>query len=176
MLRTAFFVVDLISWETGTIPKSSLNATRFGKGNFPRLFKNELNGEPNDKGSSSACPTLESSISATSVTFRAIGPSTHKLSKGCNLRPRGTKPILGLSPTTLLKAAGVLKLPPRSFPVASQTCPLAKAAAEPPDEPPAVRPKLNGLRVTPWTGLNVCPPAHSGTLDLPTGFAPLSSN
>ncbi len=72
--------------------------------------------------------------------------------------------------------AGVRRLPPRSFPVASQTEPAASAAAEPPDDPPAVSRVSHGLRVIPKTGLNVCPPAHSGTFDFATGTAPFASS
>ena len=73
-------------------------------------------------------------------------------------------------------ANGVLKLPPRSFPVASQAWPLARAAADPPEDPPALRPVFHGLRVKPLTGLNVCPPAHSGTFDLAMGMPPRDSS
>ena len=68
------------------------------------------------------------------------------------------------------------KLPPRSLPVANQTSPLARAAAEPPEDPPALLAISQGLRVNPLTGLNVWPPAHSGTLDLATAIAPLLSS
>ena len=83
--------------------------------------------------------------------------------------------MLGRKPTILLKLAGVLRLPPKSLPVASQTCFVAKATEEPPDEPPAILFLLKGFLVTPYTGLKVCPPAHSGTFDLATGSAPFCS-
>lgn len=72
-----------------------------------------------------------------------------------NRVPRGTRPGPGRKPTMPLKAAGVLRLPPKSFPVASQTEPLASAADEPPDDPPALFLKSQGLRVIPLTGLKV---------------------
>ena len=50
------------------------------------------------------------------------------------------------------------------------------AAADPPDEPPALIPVCHGFRVAPCTGLNVLPPAHSGTLALAIAMAPLRSN
>ena len=68
------------------------------------------------------------------------------------------------------------KLPPRSLPVASQTSPLARAAPEPPEEPPALFRISQGLRVKPLTGLKVWPPAHSGTFDFATAMAPLLSS
>ena len=57
--------------------------------------------------------------------------------------------MLGRKPTILLKLAGVLRLPPKSLPVASQTCFVAKATEEPPDEPPAILFLLKGFFVTP---------------------------
>ena len=92
---------------------------------------------------------------AKSSTFRAIGPSTQSVSIDGRRIPRETRPGLGRKPTTPLNAAGVRKLPPRSFPVANQTSPLARAAADPPEEPPALLAISQGLRVNPLTGLNV---------------------
>jgi hypothetical protein len=72
------------------------------------------------------------------------------------------------------KLAGIRSEPPRHEPLASQTSPAASAAAAPPDEPPAVRSKFQGLRVMPQTGLKVWLPANSGTFDLASGIAPLA--
>ena len=58
--------------------------------------------------------------------------------------------------------------------MASGTIPAASAAPEPPEEPPALIARFQGLRVCPNTGLKVCAPAHSGTLDFPIAIAPLS--
>ena len=41
--------------------------------------------------------------------------------------------------------------PPPSPPDAIGTSPAATAAAEPPDEPPGVRSRFQGLRVVPWS-------------------------
>ena len=80
-------------------------------------------------------------------------------------------------PTTPQKPAGVRTLPPRSDPVASHTWPLARAAAEPPDEPPQVREVSHGLRVSPNTSLKVLPPApNSGVFDFATTTAPRCSS
>ena len=117
---------------------------------------------------------MASSISAKSGTLRAIGPSTHRLSKAGRPSPRGTTPGLGRRPTTPQKLAGMRKDPPRHEPLASQTSCAASAAAAPPEDPPTVRPRSQGLRVTPQTGLKVWLPANSGTLDLASGIAPLA--
>ena len=53
------------------------------------------------------------------------------------------------------------------------TWPLARAAAEPPDEPPQVREVCHGLRVSPNTSLKVCEPSpNSGVFVLPIRIAP----
>ena len=163
------------SLDIGTIPRSVLKATRRGISVFSRAPTNDAD-VSKENGSSGWWPAPASSIRATSVTFRAIGPSTQSVSKACNRLPRGTTPGPGRNPTTPLKPAGVRKLPPRSFPVASQTWPLASAAPEPPDDPPAMRPVFQGFRVKPLTGLKVCPPAHSGTFDFAMGMAPRDSS
>ena len=56
--------------------------------------------------------------------------------------------------------------PPPSLPCATATMPDATAAAEPPLEPPAERPRLHGLRVGPWlrTASVVGAMQSSGTL------------
>ena len=106
-----------------------------------------------------------------------MGPSTDRVSNGRALGPSGTRPGLGRRPTTEQKLAGILRLPPRSLPVASQTCPDARATAEPPDEPPQVIRVSHGFRVLPKTSLKVLAPApNSGVLDLPITTASLDSN
>ena len=72
-------------------------------------------------------------------------------------------------------AAGILIEPPPSVPRASGACPLATAAAAPPEEPPGVRARFHGFRVTPNSGLSVkglWP--NSGVVVLPTSTAPAS--
>src|ERR1700674_523566 len=103
---------------------------------------------------------MVSTLNARPGTVRAIGPSTQRLSNAGRLSPRGTTPGLGRNPTTPQKLAGMRSDPPRQEPLASQTSCAAKAAAAPPDDPPAVRPKFQGFRVTPHTGLKVWLPAN----------------
>ena len=51
--------------------------------------------------------------------------------------------------------------------------PVARAAADPPLDPPAVRARFHGLRVAPKTALTVLgPKANSGVLVLPMTMAP----
>ena len=86
-------------------------------------------------------------------------------------------PATACRPTTEQNDAGVRRLPPRSEPVASQTCPVASATAEPPEEPPHVRLVSHGFRVGPNTSLKVCAPApNSGVFDLASTTAPRSSS
>ena len=130
-----------------------------------------------ESGSSGCAPAMASSISAASRALRAMGPSTISPSKGRCLGPCATRPGLGRKPKTLQKLAGMRRLPPRSEPVASHTCPVASATAEPPEEPPQVLSVFHGLRVLPKTSLKVLAPApNSGVLDLPITIAPRRSS
>ena len=61
----------------------------------------------------------------------------------------GTRPRVGLSPTSPQHDAGMRIEPPPSFACATATMPLATAAAEPPLEPPGVWPSFHGLCVGP---------------------------
>ena len=61
----------------------------------------------------------------------------------------GTLPYGGLKPTTPQNDAGMRIEPPMSEPVARVAMPAARAAAEPPDEPPGLKAGFQGLRVTP---------------------------
>src|SRR5262245_29923999 len=108
-----------------------------------------------------------------SATLRPIGPSTE-----IGVHPRGrlsigTTPGDGRKPTTPHNAAGIRSDPPVSEPVQTGSMLQAKATAEPPDEPPALRRGSNGLPVAPHTALRVFAPApNSGTLVLATMMAP----
>src|SRR5260370_42008181 len=105
---------------------------------------------------------MASSMSAASVTFRAIGPATPRLSKAPGPGPCGTTPALGRKPTTEQKLAGMRRLPPRSLPLASHTSPVAGATADPPDEPPQLLAVFQGFSVRPHTSVKgVAPAANS---------------
>ena len=71
------------------------------------------------------------------------------------------------------QADGIRIDPPPSEPVASGTMPAARAAAAPPEDPPAPWSGLNGLAVGPNTALVVlADQANSGRLVLPTTTQP----
>src|SRR5215510_15934014 len=101
-------------------------------------------------------PAMRSSPKVRSAADRAMGPMTARsLSVGRagtlgGVCPRaGTKPRLGLWANTPQQWAGVRNEPPISEPNSSDTYPAASAAAEPPDDPPGVRPRSQGLLVVP---------------------------
>ncbi len=62
---------------------------------------------------------------------------------------RLTRPYVGRSPVTPVKAAGVVIEPQVSEPSAKGTSPAATAAAEPLEEPPAHASRSQGLRPGP---------------------------
>src|SRR5437868_13977031 len=97
-----------------------------------------------------------SSASAASATVRVIGPVWASDAQEGGEKPgvRGTRPKVGLTPTTPQKAAGTRIEPTPSVPMASGPQPAAIAAAAPPLEPPLVRVRFQGLRVMPDTGLS----------------------
>ena len=91
---------------------------------------------------------------AKSPAVRASGPMTEMApSESASLDrawPRlGTIPNVGLWPNTPLYAAGLRMLPPMSLPYSRPDSPAAIATADPPDDPPAVRPVSHGLLVVP---------------------------
>ena len=94
-------------------------------------------------------PAMHSKRCATSSADFPIGPAWSKLDA------KQSHPIVKLdrkwvlSPVRPHKAAGWRIEPPVSVPVASGTRRAATAAAEPPDDPPRVRVKSQGLRVLP---------------------------
>src|SRR5688500_14240052 len=102
---------------------------------------------------------------ATSATVRASGPLTLSPTAGAVGGQLGTTPGEGRKPTTLLKLPGLRSEPRVSLPSAIGSIPLARAAAAPPELPPALWVWSYGLRVGPKTGLKVWEPRpSSGTL------------
>ena len=69
----------------------------------------------------------------------------------------GTRPKVALRPVRPHMLAGIRTEPPPSVPIASGPRPAATAAPAPPDEPPGVRSRSQGLRVIPWSGESVTP-------------------
>ena len=87
--------------------------------------------------------------------------------------PIGTRPVEAFIPERPQHADGIRIEPPPSLPVASGTMPAAIAAAEPPEEPPAVCARFHGFRVVPWRAFSVreVQPC-SGVLVLPMTMQP----
>ncbi len=110
-------------------------------------------------------------MSATVRVSMPSMPSAESPSSGAGeMRPRA-----GLSPTSPQQAAGIRIEPPPSVPCATGTMPAATAAAEPPDEPPGVRPASQGLCVGPNIRASVVGRiAYSGSVVLPTMTQPAS--
>src|SRR5262245_528408 len=128
----------------------------------------------NARRSVASGPTTLSRASVMSRTLAAMGPRVGRSAQPGALRPPiGTRPSDAFIPLMPHTDEGMRIDPPPSDPVQSGTSPAAMAAAEPPDDPPAVRVRSHGLAVAPKSGLIVsalCPP--SGVLVLPTTTHP----
>src|SRR5689334_2094798 len=98
---------------------------------------------------SSTVGTERPSNDAHPSTDSAIGPAWSNVGASGNTPSVDTSPYVGLSPTTPQHAAGMRIDPPVSVPVAASASPSTKAAAEPPDEPPAVSEGDRGFGTTP---------------------------
>ena len=98
---------------------------------------------------------MASSISAVSITVRAIGLMLEMLANASGAMSCGTTPADCLKPTTPLQAAGMRVEPPASVPTPIGQTPAASATAAPPDEPPLVRSAAQALRVRPNSGASV---------------------
>ena len=173
----AFSQISATAGSTGVTPRSLENATFLGLVRDLTESILLLVVLANVIGARGWWPTIASKSKATSDTFLAIGPATLKGCPGIPnksagnapspVAPYATRPGLGRSPTTEQKLAGFLKEPPRSEPLAIQACPVAKATADPPDEPAQLLVVSQGFNVAPNTSLNVLAPApNSGVYDL----------
>src|SRR6266498_3297342 len=88
-----------------------------------------------------------------------------------------TRPLFGFSPTSPHSDAGMRMDPPPSLACATGTMPLATAAADPPDEPPAERPGSHGLRAGGKLRASVVTVVpNSGTFVRPSGTKPAVRN
>ena len=112
-------------------------------------------------------------MSALSATPRVSGPQVDMPCHGSTAGAVGTRPLCGLSPNRPQQAAGMRIEPAPSEPIAAPARPAAIAVPEPPDEPPGVRWRSHGLRVTPNVGDSVHGViVSSGTCVLPRITAP----
>src|ERR1700722_7597545 len=123
--------------------------------------------------SPSTLPDAASSTSAASATVRASTPLTVMPLNASGNGQVEIRPRCGLIPTRWVHAAGMRTLPAPSDPIAAVTRPAATAAALPPDDPPGVGRRDQGLRVWPKPGplVNGHWPS-SQVLVLPTITAP----
>src|SRR5580698_6618140 len=111
-------------------------------------------------------------MSAASRTVRVIGPATATAENDPSGHS-GTRPNVGLSPTTPDHAAGMRTEPPASVPICSGPNPAAAAEAAPDDEPPGVCSGFHGLRVMPCSGQSPGDfQPYSVVVVLPIGIAP----
>ena len=78
---------------------------------------------------------------------RAIGPAVSSDRDSGSAPYVDTRPCVGRRLLRPQAAAGMRSDPPVSDPVATGTIRAASAAPEPPDEPPGVRRRSQGLRV-----------------------------
>src|SRR3989449_663104 len=118
-------------------------------------------------------PAVASSSAALSRTERVTACSaTSPLMTSPKFGPSGLRPRVGFIPKSPQHDAGMRIEPPPSLPCAIGTMPAATAAAEPPDEPPAVRSVRHGLRVIAVSSSVVAKIPISGIRVVPTTTAP----
>src|SRR3954470_555897 len=124
--------------STGTPPRFLHHATRTPRKPRSSGAAKRLPDSPSAIGDRGSGPEIALSISATSATLRAIGPSTLSVDHAVAVGHVGTRPGDGLSPTTLQKLAGLRSDPPISLPSAIGSILVASATAAPPLLPPHV--------------------------------------
>src|SRR6478736_397806 len=106
-------------------------------------------GAPSVVGSSGSGPAIASMISAQSSAVRASGPTVSSVNESGIALARLTRPLVGFSPVTPQKCAGMRIEPPVSEPSAAGTSRAATAEPEPDDEPPVMESGLHGLQTLP---------------------------
>src|SRR6266550_3684438 len=124
-------------------------------------------------GSPAIGPAMTSRRAALSRTVRVIACRTLTPPISSPSGARDTRPRLGLRPKTPQHDAGMRIEPAPSPALAAGTMPAATAAADPPDDPPTVRPRSQGLSVGPKrTGSVVEWLPNSGVFVRPTMTRP----
>src|SRR5690348_9187907 len=108
--------------------------------------------------SSGSCPAMTSWRRAASRTVRAHGPPWSREDENATMPYRDTAPYVGLTPTVPVTAAGWRMDPPVSVPMASGAWKEARAADEPPPEPPGILVRSHGLPVGPYALFSVLDP------------------
>src|SRR5204863_3680746 len=103
-------------------------------------------------------PPMISCSSAASSTLRATGPGVSSDDENATSPYREVPPYVGLDPTVPVTAPGWRIEPPVSVPMAIGDSYAATAAADPPPEPPGIRPRSHGLWVGPYAEYSVDDP------------------
>src|SRR4051794_36315212 len=98
---------------------------------------------------SGAWPAVTSWRGAAARTGRAQGPPRAREDENATMPYRDTPPYVGLTPTVPVTAAGWRMEPPVSVPMARGASKEARAAEEPPPDPPGMRVRSHGLPVGP---------------------------
>ena len=152
-------VLTAIRSRPGSAPTSSVNGRALG-------------GELHQASGSG--PLTTSRIAAASATVRVSAPSTD--SPDHPGTRSGTRPRLGLCPTSPQHEDGMRIDPPPSLALAAGNMPEATAAAAPPLDPPGVNPGFQGFRVMPYREFSVMETEpNSGELVRPHRTNPAST-
>src|ERR1043165_3989030 len=106
-------------------------------------------GAPSLVGSSGSGPMIAAAISPQSSAVRARGPTVSSVYESGIALARLTRPLVGFSPVTPQKCAGIRIDPPVSEPRAAGTSRAPTAAPDPDDEPPVICAGFQGLRTWP---------------------------
>src|SRR2546421_4419413 len=102
-------------------------------------------GAPSVVGSSGSGPAIAATISAQSSAVRASGPTVSSVNESGIALARLTRPLVGFSPVTPQKCAGMRIDPPVSEPSAAGMSRAATAEPDPDDEPPVMCVGFHGL-------------------------------
>jgi hypothetical protein len=94
-------------------------------------------------------PAIIATARATVATSGASEPMVSREWLSGTTPEVSISPNVGLKPTTPQRPAGMRTEPPVSLPTAQSQTPAATAAAEPPDDPPAMRVGSRGFRTVP---------------------------
>jgi hypothetical protein len=84
-----------------------------------------------------------------SQALRASKPTVSRLGASGIAPAQGTRPWVGFQAVMPQQWAGMRSEPAVSEPSATTTLPLATAAAEPDEDPPATKSRFHGLRTRP---------------------------
>src|SRR2546421_6329730 len=131
----------------GTPPRSLNQATRAPLKLRSSGRAKRSPGSLMESGARESGPAIVLSTKARSATERPKHPEVLSVDHANAAFGLGTRPMEGRKPTTLQKAAGLRNEPPVSLPLATGTSPQASATAAPPEDPPQVLVKSQGLRV-----------------------------